>query len=201
MSAMSDNFTYLVDPVVSLAEAPAAAQRMIAWLQARGIVGAATRVGDLYRDWSTTWGLKESDLTAIDRTGYPPGPLYANACDARANLPPSIPNWLEVDVERRIFDAGGNGLEIFCPACNAEQTALGAAWGDAFSDWFEGDDAAPLVCGACGHRQPVTQWRYDPPWAFGHLGFNFQNWLLSDAFIAEFTAAYGQPLTVVHQHI
>lgn len=201
MSAMSDNFTYLVDPVVSLAEAPAEAQRMIAWLQARGIVGAATRVGDLYRDWGTTWGLKESDLTAIDRTGYPPGPLYANACDARANLPPSIPNWLEVDVERRIFDAGGNGLEIFCPACNAEQTALGAAWGDAFSDWFEGDDAAPLVCGACGHRKPVTQWRYDPPWAFGHLGFNFQNWLLSDAFIAEFTAAYGRPLTVVHQHI
>ncbi|MDF3082527.1 hypothetical protein [Burkholderia sola] len=198
---MSDNFTYLVDPAVSLAAAPAEAQRMIAWLQARGIVGAATRVGDLYRDWCRTYGLNEAGLTESDETGYPLGPRYTSACDARARIPPSIPNWLTVIVGRRVFDAGGNGLEIFCPACDAEQTAFGHAWSDAFTHWFHGDDDAPLVCGACGHRQPVTQWRYDPPWAFGHLGFRFGNWLLSDAFITEFGAAYGRPLTVVHQHI
>ncbi|VWC48325.1 hypothetical protein BLA6993_07649 [Burkholderia lata] len=198
---MSDNFTYLVDPLVSLAEAPAAAQRMIAWLQAHEIVGAATRVGDLYRDWCRTYGLNGTGLTERNETGYPPGPRYTRACDARAALPPPVPNWLTVIVERRIFDAGGNGLEVFCPSCEAEQTAFGPAWSDAFTRWFHGDDDAPLVCAACGHRQPVTRWRYDPPWAFGHLGFCFKNWLLSDAFIAEFGAAYGRPLSVVHQHI
>ncbi|MDR6499146.1 hypothetical protein J2785_002299 [Burkholderia ambifaria] len=198
---MSYDFTYLVDPAISLTAAPAEAQRMIAWLQAREIVGAATRVCDLDRDWCRTYGLEESGFTESDETGYPLGPRYASACDAKANLPPSIPNWLTVVVERRVFDAGGNGLEIFCPACDAEQTALGQAWSDAFSHWYHGDDDAPLACGACGHRQPVTQWRFDPTWAFGNLGFCFQNWLLSDAFIAEFGAVYGRPLTVVYQHI
>lgn len=201
MRAVSDNFTYLVDPVVSLAEAPAEAQRMIAWLQARGIVGAATRVGDLYRDDFRTYGMEAGDLAEIDDVGYPLGPHYASACDANAHLPPSIPNWLEIVVERRVFDAGGGGLEVFCPACDAEQTSLGNAWGIAISNWFDGDDDAPLTCGVCGHRQPMTRWRYEPRWAFGNLGFCFQNWLLSDAFIAEFGAAYGRPLTVVHQHI
>ncbi|WP_431820597.1 hypothetical protein [Burkholderia sp. F1] len=196
---MSDNHTYLVDPAISLDAAPSEAQRMIAWLQARGIVGAATRVGDLYRNWCNE--LEEGELTKIEDIGYPFGPHYASACDARARLPPPIPNWLEVIVARRVFDAGGNGIEIFCPACNEEQTALGDAWSDAFSRWFKGDDDAPLVCGACGHQQPVTQWRYDPPWAFGNLGFCFRNWLLSDAFIAEFSAALGRPLTIVYQHI
>ncbi|KVN37097.1 hypothetical protein WT11_08280 [Burkholderia stagnalis] len=199
------NFTYLVDPAISLDAAPAEAQRMIAWLQARGIVGDATRVGDLSREWCRSHGLEEDDLTAKltgkDAIGYPLGPHYANASDADAHRPPSIPNWLEVVVERRVFDAGGGGLEVFCPACDAEQTALSNTWSIAISNWFDGDDSAPLTCGMCGHLQPMTQWRYEPPWAFGNLGFNFQNWQLSDTFIAEFGAAYGRPLTVVYQHI
>lgn len=198
---MSDNFTYLVDPAIALTDAPAEAQRMIAWLQARKIVGAATRVGDLYRDWGRTHGFDAGELAEDDGLAYPFGSGYASACDARARVPPPVPNWLTLIVERRVFDAGGNGLEIFCPACHAEQTALGPAWGDAFTRWFHGDDDAPLQCGACGHRQAVTQWRYDPPWAFGHLGFCFHNWLLSETFIDEFGTAYGRPLTVVYQHI
>lgn len=194
---MSDNFTYLVDPLVSLAEAPAEAQRMIAWLQARGIVGAATRVGELNR----ADGFTDPRLTERDETGYPRGARYAHACRPGAHLPPAVPNWVEVDVQRQIFHTGENGLEIFCSVCEAEQTSLGDAWSDAFSAWYDGDDDARLVCGACGHRQRVTQWRYAPQWGFGNLGFNFQNWELSDAFVDEFIAAYGRPLTIVHTRI
>ena len=194
---MGSHFTYLVDPTISLAEAPAEAQRMITWLQARGIVGAATRVGDLNR----ADGFTHPSLSECDGTGYPLGTHYARACRPDVYVPPPIPNWVEVVVRRKVFDAGGNGLEIYCPACNAEQTCLGDAWSDAFSTWHRGDDNAQLACGACGHRQRITEWRYEPQWSFGNLGFNFQNWELSDTFVDEFTAAYGRPLTIVYAKI
>ncbi|MFP6562512.1 hypothetical protein WJ542_30050 [Paraburkholderia sp. B3] len=96
---MSDNHIYFVDPAISLNAAPGEAQRMTTWLQARGIIGPATRIGDLYVQWMLARGLKEDgELTEINEIGFPPGTNYSSACDAGAHLPPAIPNWLKINL-------------------------------------------------------------------------------------------------------
>ncbi len=123
---MSEHSVTIVDVDVSLADAPAVAERMLAWLQSEGIVSEGVREGDLYRDWLLSIGSDvtrkaASELAGEDRIVYRPGPNVLSACDLAARLDVQR-NWLEVDVARQVFHAGEHGIGIQCASCGADQT-------------------------------------------------------------------------------
>lgn len=196
---MSDHVVTLVDLDVTFDDAPRHAARMVAWLKDAGIVGAPARRGDLQRRWLEAIGAPaDPRLVQDDRIVHPPGPAFRTACTSDAPLG-LVYNWLEVEIGRRVFTAGEHGIGIFCPACGAEQTALGDHWGEAIGAWAQGE-ADRLACAACGFHAPLRDWRFDPPWGFGMLGFSFCNWTLDPAFIDRFTRQLGHAVRVVHCH-
>jgi hypothetical protein len=196
---MSAHDVTLVDMDVSLPDAPAQAQRVLGWLHAGGIIADGIAAGELHRRWLASLGRDDAPgLTADPRIVYPPGPaVHLAAADDLSGL---FRNWLEVDVGRRVFDAGEHGIGVFCPACNADQTGYPDAWGNAISDWHQGGDGL-LGCAACGATARLRQWRFDPVWGFGNLGFRFCGWTLRPDFITRMQAAMGHEVRVVHTHI
>jgi hypothetical protein len=201
---MSEHSVTIVDIDVSLADAPAAAARMLAWLQSEGIVSEGMREGDIYRDWLLSVGSDitskpGSNLVSEGRIVYRPGAKVHKACDPAAHLGLER-NWLEVDVERQVFHAGENGIGVQCASCGADQTQRGKIWGNAIGDWHKGTDGA-FRCDACNVLTPLRDWTFDPVWAFGNLGFRFCEWILKPDFIAEFQQRLGHEIRVVYTHL
>lgn len=188
---MGEFNTILVDPQVSLDDAPREAARMIAWLQARGIIGPA-EVEEGHPK------LPDGSYGKVGYTVYRPGPNFREASENESVLTLHY-NYLEVTTERTIFTAGDNGIGIYCVECNTEQTALGDEWNNAFQTWWEGHPE-PLTCIQCGHTAHLAGWRFDPVFGFGNLGFSFNNWFPLPSFIQAFERELGRPLTVVHEH-
>src|SRR5262249_10862911 len=84
-------------------------------------------------------------------------------------------NGVEEIVGRNVFHNMGAGLDaVRCPLCLSNQ--VNADWGVAVDGWYRGDDMAACQCRSCNENGPIKQWRFDPPWAFGNLGFTFWNW-------------------------
>jgi hypothetical protein len=197
---LSEHTVTLVDVDVSLANAPAFAARMLAWLQSEGIVGEGARAGDIYHDWLASFGGDlSSPLVRDDRVVHRPGPQVRRACDAAASLD-VLKNWLGVDIERQVFTGGEHGIGIRCPACDADQTEVGGVWGPAIEDWYQGGDGA-FRCDACGTTAPLRDWTFDPVWGFGNLGFRFCDWILKPDFIAAFEQKLGHRMKIVHAHL
>lgn len=195
---MSEHDVTLVDMDVSLHDAPAQAKQIIDWLQSDGIIGDGIGAGELHRRWLDSIGGGDvPGLTGDPRLVYPPGPAVHLA--ASEGLSGLFRNWLEVDIGRQVFDAGEHGIGVFCPACDADQTGNSDAWGNAIDDWYQGGDGM-LGCSACGATAPLRQWRFDPVWGFGNLGFRFCGWALRPDFIARMQAATGHEIRVVHTH-
>jgi hypothetical protein len=188
-----------VDVETALSDAPARAQHMLDWLQAEGIVGEGVREGDIHRQWlESIGGDTASQLVEVDKIVYRPGPNAGKACSPKARLDLTR-NWLEIDIERQVFDAGEHGLGVFCASCSSDQREHYETWGNAMSEWLQGSSGA-FDCADCGSVAPLQQWRFDPVWAFGNLGFRFCNWILEPEFIAEFTNRLGRACKVVHAH-
>jgi hypothetical protein len=202
---MSEHSVTIVDIDVSLEDAPATAARMLAWLQAEGIVGEGISAGDIQRDWFKStqpdWfasGGAEtvSELINDPRIVYRPGPHYRKACADSAHLEKLTKNWLEIDIQRQVFHAGENGYDAFCPSCQTQHET----WLATVDDWY-GGGAGILICEYCGYKAPLNQWRIDPVWAFGNLGFRFCDWLLEPEFVADFIKRLGNNARVVHCHL
>jgi len=197
---MSEHSVTIVDIDVSLADAPAVAARMLAWLQNEGIVAEGMREGDIHRDWlRSIGGDPTSPLVGKDRIVYRPGPDVGKACDpeVRRDL---LRNWLEVDVERQVFHAGEHGIGVLCASCGADQTDRSATWGNAIAHWHEGGDGA-FRCDTCHVLAPLRDWTFEPVWAFGILGFRFREWNLRPDFIADFQRRLGHEIRVVYTHL
>lgn len=197
---MSEHSFTIVDIEVTLTDAPAVAARMLAWLQSEGIVGDGIRAGDIYRDWLQSFGGDlTSPLVSQNRIVYRPGPEVRKACDLQVRLE-LLKNWLEIDVEHRVFHTGEHSIGVRCPSCGADQTERRDAWGNAITDWYMGGDGA-FCCLACNTQAPLADWTFDPVWAFGNLGFRFCEWILKPDFIAEFQQRLGHETRVVYTHL
>ncbi len=110
-------------------------------------------------------------------------------------------NGVEIAVGRRVFDAGGNGIELRCDACGVPFEP-DDSWSDAAGAWFNGDNLASLPCPSCGRQALLTEWRGRWPWGFGNLGLQFWNWPpLSDSFVHALTRKLGHRTIIVWQHI
>lgn len=183
---MSDAFQIIVDVEVRPDEAVVLGEQVRRWLAAEGIVDPEP----------------SDDVVGGDVPGYAPGPRFRAALAgpfARDEEP-----WggdLRVMVGRRVFHAGGNGLELTCAACGATFEP-GDEWMHAAEAWAEGDDAAAYACPTCGSRQRLADWRGPRPWGFGHLGLEFENWPpLSEEFVRSVERRLGHETILVLCHI
>ncbi|MFT3916838.1 MAG: hypothetical protein QM704_22975 [Anaeromyxobacteraceae bacterium] len=178
---MSDSAVTFVPVNLGAAEAPERARAVLAWLVESGVVAA------------------EPSACALGGEGHPPGPC---ASDATGGEPPDAleVNGVELVLGRTVFDAGENGLELACGACDA-RFEPDEAWYAAVGPWAEGDDGARFACPSCGKAAPLVDWTGPSPWAFGHLGVRFWNWPpLSKAFAEELSRRLGGRVAVVRTH-
>jgi hypothetical protein len=110
-------------------------------------------------------------------------------------------NGVEFAVGRRVFDAGGNGIELGCDACGVSFEP-DHSWSDAVGAWFGGDDLVRFPCTSCRKQVLLTEWRGPWPWGFGKLGIAFWNWQpLSDDFIHAITLKLGHRTVMVRHHL
>ncbi len=135
---MGDFAEILVAVDCDLEVAAAVAERVLAWLIDNGIVEGECREG---------------------RGGYPPGPrLEAVAAEDTARTRRLGWNGLEIEIGRRVFDNGENGLVVRCSQCEATFEPQGD-WIDAVGAWFEGSDDIRYACPSvvaispCGNGQ------------------------------------------------
>ncbi|MDN0020150.1 hypothetical protein QVM86_13595 [Providencia stuartii] len=180
---------HLVAPDVSAENAEKEAERMLNWLKQQGIIDPDYQlIEDDEAIYRPTPEYKQPILYIIDDKIVP------------TQLPEHIlKNYLTITTQRTVFHAGGNGLGIYCPVCKNEQSKQSEDWSDAVTAWYEGNPH-DLSCVNCDYRAPIGDWHYDPTWAFGELGFSFHSWDMSDAFIQQFTKAFGGRIIDVYQH-
>ncbi len=187
---MGGRFTQLVDSQINLREAAGEGTRMVAWLQARGIIGSGQSQADFCQE---NFGYVPS--FDADNMVYPPGLNFLDAYEE--SYPGDKPDgdWLEVIIQRRAYLPGGS-FDVLCPQCGRDQVKLGDAWLETIDAWFHGWPKN-LICAACGHEAPLSDWRFDPPWGFGNLGFSFESWSIRPEFLEAFEKELGRPLSVV----
>jgi hypothetical protein len=171
---MGDRFRTIVDPLATAKEAPALANKVIEYLIERRIILPQV-----------------TDCTLGKEGGHPPGENVAEAL-AEGTMPDTdgkplssaaiaqkLISWgcngVEAVSGRTIFHNFGAGLQaVRCPLCLGNQVDV--KLGEPFARWQRGDDLAPQQCQVCNESSPIVEWLFDPPWAFGHLGFEFWNW-------------------------
>jgi len=202
---MSDNAQIIVD----VDAGPADAEKLAAFV----------------REWLIREGIIVAEPIKSDRGnlgGHAPGANYHHAIKPNSDSVQIV--WengvqiarhvectygrLEFLTGRRVFDAGGNGIELECARCEqvlSSEQVFGAhdpSYLDAVGLWFGGDERVTFPCPWCGERRLLTEWRGPFPWAFGYLGFKFWNWPpLAERFIQEITGKLGHRTILVHLHI
>ncbi len=131
----------------------------------------------------------------------PPGPK-AHAWSVHVS--PEMPGCgLEVVTERKVFHTGDNVVQALrCPQCAKRHLAMDLPWQDAVHDWHFGRSTDRLQCPACGAAEPISCWRFlEFDWAFGCLGFGFNNWAISMRLAEAIAAVLGHRCRTVHEHL
>jgi hypothetical protein len=168
---MGDSYRVIVDPVATLTEAPILAAKVMEYMISRGIISPERRDCVLSKDQGYPPGNNVGEALAQWTPEYTPGvpvPLDQIGDTVRGCVVNGV---IEV-VGRTVFF---NFVDLVrCPLCQADN--VHGEWGDAVSRWNKGDDLALLKCICCNEKSPLTEWTFDPPWAFGNLGFEFWNW-------------------------
>jgi hypothetical protein len=176
---MSDNHQSIVDIEVHLDDAPALGRKLLSWLQTEQIVVT-----------------KPSDC--VLGMGYAPGALYAKALrEPDSRFLGLLTNGLELITERTVFDAGELGVGLICASCSSRFGDI-PGWGEAIGEWYTQTGPGNLRCPQCGAVQPVVEWKHDPVYAFGNLGFKFWNWEpLAEEFVKQVRLQLGHRIVVV----
>jgi hypothetical protein len=182
---MGDSFQTIVDRDIPAAEAEPVASAVLQWLVERGYVERGQR----------------DCILGKGGMGHPPGPNYRAIVELskrhRDNTLKLRTNGLSIIRGRTVFDAGQGGLELVCRQCGSRIEGNNS-WSKAIREWHEGKGGFLFSCPECGHVEPVSEWRYDPPWGFGDLGFQFWNWPpLKESFVNEMSARLGHRTVLV----
>jgi predicted RNA-binding Zn-ribbon protein involved in translation (DUF1610 family) len=179
---VSDQTQVVVDVDARPEEAERLAEPMRAWLVAEGVVAPGPARGGGRDAPGPRW-------TRATGPGADPGFLGVD------------PNGVEVVAERRVWDAGENGIALRCASCG-EAFEPGEEWSVAVGAWAEGDGAAAFGCPRCGASASLQDWRGDWPWGFGALGIQFWNWPpLSQEFVTALAARLGHRVVVVRSRL
>lgn len=128
-------------------------------------------------------------------TGHVPGPRFADALVT----PEYQPDVMSVVTTRTVFHPGTYLSDhITCPSCGLR---LGQDdMSDIVNQWYDGGDGI-RGCARCGRSNGINEWVWDPPWAFGHLGFEFVCWpTLRPDFVAEMADRLGHRVVLVDSY-
>jgi hypothetical protein len=176
---MGDYFDIIVDEEATEDEAPVLAASVVEWLISEGIIGS-----------EMTDNVLGSDL------GYPPGPNNEKAGGDK--VPHLWTNGMHVITGRTVFHPMQGEVSLICSECG-ERLQWSDEWSDAVGEWYDRKGQGLLACVRCGHTKPITEWRHDPPWAFGNLGFQFWNWPpLTESFIELVSQRLGHKVVHVY---
>ncbi|MEO8505444.1 MAG: hypothetical protein ABI609_16225 [Acidobacteriota bacterium] len=180
--AMGDWFQTVVGTEVRADSAPAAADRLRAWLIEMGVVA----------------GERSESVLGGDGMGYAPGANYARALAHPApSLLSLVTNGVDIQSGRNVAIDPQAEWRWRCPSCAAHQTSSEDLL-QAIGQWYEGADAARVFCPTCGHANPIARLVADPPIACGNLAITFWNWPpLSETFLGEISRLLGGSITVV----
>lgn len=177
---MGDWFQTIADVEATPDEADPLATVVMDWLVASGVVTAAS-----------------TDCVLDEGLGHAPGSRYAEVVVA----PDPALHALSVNGAlairgRKVFDAGQGGVDhVSCPHCGAEAEWDGLS--GAIGAWYEGGNGVHR-CTGCLRTVGLNDWRWEPPWGFGHLGFTFWNWpTLRPEFVAEVSARLGHRVVCI----
>ncbi len=190
---MSDSVEWIVDTEATLEEAPALAQRVLAWLVEQHIVQARP---------------------APDQTALGGAPLHLPADGAEPwsiQVMGTLGCGLQIATERTVFHTGDNGLDALqCPQCKTVHPRETVAWSEAVNGWFIGEDDR-LACPTCETAASVTNWvfavedrdgwSFEFDWGFGQLAFGFSNWVIRPELVSEIGHLLGHRVKLVHEHI
>lgn len=163
----------------------------------------AERLGVAVLEWLAGEGIvqrKTSDST-LGSEGHRPGRNYRKVITDDHDLLGLATNGLEIMTGRTVFEAGGNGIELRCDACQ-HQFQPEDDWFDAVGVWFEGDDEVTFSCPRCHEARRLPEWRGPWQWGFGNLGFQFWNWPpLTEEFIHSVAEKLGHRTVLVRRHL
>jgi len=177
---VSDSSQIVVDVEVGPREAERLGGAVLAWLIGEGVV------------------LPRASDSAAGGEGHRPGPGWRTATAGSPAFRRLRTNGVEILVGRRVFDGGGNGIELRCGACRRRFEPALDAWSEAVGRWAEGDDGASFACPGCGKSRPLQGWRGPTPWGFGNLAVQFWNWpALSTGFVRALGKQLGHETVVV----
>lgn len=154
------------------------------------------------RDWLIDRGIIQTTMTDCvlggNGRGYPPGPHFEQAISpgAHHHFLQLWTNGLHFVIGRTVFDSGQGETTVLCPKCQTPRDDH-TQWVDAIGEWYEGKTAL-LRCPHCNTSTPITEWKFDPPWGFGNLGFTFWNWPpLKDEFVSELGERLNHQIVIV----
>lgn len=131
---------------------------------------------------------------------HAPAPNYASVVtNPDPRLRSLSTNGLQVTTMRTVFYSS-ESEQIICPRCAATTRLLSDRgqpnenWekvSEAIGTWHSGD-GDDLACPGCGRSAGLNEWRWTPPWAFGHFGLTFWNWPpLTDDFVTALSHHLG----------
>jgi hypothetical protein len=181
---MGDMFQTICDTEASEDEAASLAARTVDWLVSAGIVQA-----------------ERTNCVLGNDLAHPPGPRCFDAV-AEPDLADPWTDGLEIVTGRTVFHSGQDPIDnASCPHCETRfrfydedwnyDESLWEPFGHAIRTWHE-SGLGTFSCPRCATPSGLNDWRWEPQWAFGYLGFTFWNWPdLSPEFMAEFTRRLG----------
>ncbi len=136
-----------------------------------------------------------TDCVLGAKNGYPPAENYWLALEDASHGTPN--DGVEVIVEKRVFFSAGVDT-INCPGCNED--IVDSDWGSALDEWMNETGNDKIICPGCSQAYSITQYKFDPNWAFGNLGFTFWNWSseFKEDFVKELEALTGHRIELVY---
>lgn len=183
---MSEHSQSVVFPDIGEADADAKGSLLRGWLIDRQVIAA-----------------EPTDCVLGEPEGHAPGANHhrAHGLVSAAGFLGLATCGVTVNVERRVFDTGGNGVELRCPSCGFEGEGSDEYFG-AVQTWAEGEDDAPYACPACGAERALRHWSGEFAFGFGALAVTFWNWPhLTDSFVRELEQAVQSQATLVRQRL
>jgi len=178
---VSENHVSIVDIDVTSAHAQEVGERVRSWLVENAIV------------------LQSDSPAQSPKVRFAPGPRFWAVFDSPDT--DVINGHVELEIGRRVYDTGGNGVELACPRCESHFEPEDD-WFELIGPWFEGDDTIAYSCVKCGFEQRLSEWDGPFVMGFGHVGLTLNDSPPpSPVFVAQLGQFLGHRLRVVYQHI
>ena len=116
---------------------------------------------------------EQTDCVLGQEKGYPPAVNSKKVVEDSEHIFSYMTNGLAIEMGKQVFYSDGPD-ELRCPNCNHD--IIDVEWGEALSEWVNETGKDKVTCTKCEQANSISKCIFDPPWAFGEIGFIFWNW-------------------------